>query len=108
MHALHGRVDHLVGYACFWVWVFVGFAIAIGLVSLGVLTLAPAALVAIALLFSPRAQRSAFGLVSGAGALGLLVAGLQRGAGNLDARPWFLAGPVLAAVGIAGHAWRRD
>ena len=81
---------------------------AIGLVSLGALTLGPAALVAIALLLSERAQRSAFGLVTGAGALGLLVAGLQRGGGNLDARPWFLAGLVLAAVGIAGHALRRD
>jgi|RhiMethySRZTD1v2_1073278.scaffolds.fasta_scaffold75287_5 hypothetical protein len=25
-----------------------------------------------------------------------------------DARRWFLAGFVLAAVGIAGHALRRD
>ena len=81
---------------------------AIGLVSLGALTLAPAALAAIAPLFSERAQRSAFGLVTGAGALGLLVAGLQRRGGNLDARPWFLVGFVLAAVGIAGHALRRD
>jgi hypothetical protein len=108
MHALRGRGDHLVGCAWFWVWALVGFAIAIGLVSLGVLTLAPAALVAIALLSSERAERSAFGLVTGAGALCLFIAGLQRGGGNLDARPWFLAGFVLAAVGIAGHASRRE
>ena len=50
MHALRSRGDHLVGCAWFWVWALVGFAIAIGLVFLGVLTLAPAALVAIALL----------------------------------------------------------
>jgi hypothetical protein len=74
MHAQRGRSDHPVGYAWFWVWALVGFAIAIGLVSLGC----------------------------------LFVAGLQRGGGNLDARPWFLAGFVLAAVGIAGHALRRD
>ena len=108
MYALLGRVDHLVGCAWFWVWALVGFAIAIGLVSLGVLTLAPAVLVAVALLSSERAAPSAFGLVTGAGALCLFVAGLQRGGGNLDARPWFLAGFVLAAVGIAGHALRRD
>ena len=108
MHTLRGRVDHLVGCAWFWAWALVGFAIAIGLVSLGVLTLAPAALVAIALLSSERAERSAFGLVTGAGALCLFVAGLQRGGGNLDARPWFLVGFVLTAVGIAGHALRRD
>ena len=108
MHALRGRVDHLVGCAWFWAWALVGFAVAIGLVSLGVLTLAPAALAAFALLTSERAQRSAFGLVTGFGALGLFVAALQRGGDNLDARPWFLAGLVLAAVGIAGHAWRSD
>jgi hypothetical protein len=30
-----------------------------------------------------------------------------RGGGNLDARPWFLAGFALAAVGIAGHVAPR-
>jgi hypothetical protein len=108
MHVVRDRADHLVGCAWFWAWALVGFGFAIGAVSLGPSVMAPVVLLAIGMTISERAQRSAFGLLTGIGALCLLVAALQRGGESLDARPWFLAGLVFAAVGIGGHALRRD
>jgi hypothetical protein len=69
----------------------------------------------------PAIRRSAFGLLSGAGALLLYLAWVQRaGPGttcwhtdtasgcdqNLDPLPWLLAGIVLFIGGIAAHARR--
>jgi len=105
---MDARLDHLVGCAWFWVWALVGFGAAISAVSLGPLVMAPVARAALSLSASEKARPSAFGLAAGAGALCLPVAALQRGGGNLDARPWLLAGLVLACTGIAGHALRRD
>jgi hypothetical protein len=96
---------------------------AIGLVSLGVLTLAPAALTAFALLSSERAQQSVFGLVTGAGLLALLIGWLhRRGPGTvcwthatssgcdqyLNPSPWLAIGAVLVVTGIVAHAHRGD
>jgi len=113
---------HVVGCRWFWAWAAVGCAAALGAVSLGVLALAPAALVAFALSRHPTARRSAFGLLSGAGFLLLYVAWLQRaGPGttcwqsgtasgceqHLNPLPWALAGLALFVVGIVCHARRQ-
>lgn len=65
-----------------------------------------------------RIRRSAFGLVTGAGAVCLVVAWLQRrGPGTvcwhrelssgcdsyLDPRPWLAIGIVLVVAGLVGH-----
>jgi hypothetical protein len=71
----------------------------------------------------PAVRRSAFGLLTGAGALLLLVAWLQRaGPGttcwhtatasgceqHLNPLPWLLLGIALFAGGIAAHARLTD
>jgi hypothetical protein len=106
MQAAEPRLDHLTGCSWFWVWALVGFGFALGAVSLGPLLIAPIGLLALALTYSGTIRRSAFGLLTGAGALCLVVAGLQQGTGNLDARPWLVAGVVLAVTGLVGHATR--
>jgi uncharacterized membrane protein len=105
---MEARLDHLVGCAWFWVWALVGFGLALGAVSLGLLVNGPVALLALWLSSNETARRSAFGLLSGAGALCLLVAWLQQGGDSLDARPWLAIGLVLALSGLLGHARRGD
>ena len=101
MHALRGRAGHLVGCDWFWAWALVGLAVAIALVSLGVLALAPAALVA--LLSSDRARWSVFGLVTGAGFLALLVAWPTPRPGHLllDEQNVLRLRPVPEPVAVA-------
>jgi hypothetical protein len=98
-----------------------GFAGALGAVSLGVLLLGPVA-VAWALMASrPTIRRSALGLLSGAGALLLYIAWVQRaGPGttcwhtatasgcdeHLNPLPWLLAGVAMFGGGIVAHARR--
>jgi hypothetical protein len=90
-------------------------------VSLGVLLLGPVA-VAWALMASrPTIRRSALGLLSGAGALLLYIAWVQRaGPGttcwhtatasgcdeHLNPLPWLLAGVAMFGGGIVAHARR--
>jgi hypothetical protein len=114
---------HLAGCGWFWVWALVGCATALGAVSLGVLSLAPAALAAALMVTRPAIRRSAFGLLTGAGALLLFVAWAQRaGPGttcwqrgtasgcdqHLNPLPWLVAGLGLFVGGIAAHARRAD
>jgi hypothetical protein len=108
VNAHHARIGHLVGCAWFWVWALVGFGLALGAVSLGGLVVFPLVLVALSMASSETIRHSAFGLLTGAGGLCLLVAWLQRGGENLDARPWLALGLVLALVGLVGHAGRGD
>ena len=62
----------------FWAWVLLGFAAAIGFVSLGVLVVVPAAVVAGAMASRPSIRSSAFGALTGMGLLLLFVAWVQR------------------------------
>jgi hypothetical protein len=118
---VQARVDHLVGCGWFWAWALVGCGAALGAISLGPLLELPILGVGIALASSPRVRQSAFGLLSGAGAVCLLVAWLQRrGPGTvcwqkanaagcdqyLDPRPWLAIGILLLVGGLVGHAVR--
>ena len=120
---MHGEAVRAHFPACrwFWAWAFVGFAAAVGFVSLGVLILAPVAAVAAVMASRPAIRSSAFGFVTGAGLLLVYVAWLQRaGPGttcwhtatasgcdeHLNPLPWLFAGLVLVAAGVVGHARR--
>ena len=109
------------GWHWFSVWVLLGSAAALGAVSLGPLLLLPSALVAVLVWRRPRARRSAFGLLTGAGMLLLYVAWVQRdGPGttcrhtatasgcdqHLNPLPWLVLGIILVAAGFLAHARR--
>ena len=115
------RRAHLVGCGWFWAWAVLGAAVTLGILSLGPILAAP--LLVIGWLMASRAaiRRSAFGLLSGAGALLLYVAWVQRaGPGttcwqtqtasgcdqHLNPLPWLVAGVVLFVGGVAAHARR--
>jgi hypothetical protein len=112
---------HLAGCGWFWAWALVGSAAALASLSLGPILLAPALGIGALLGSRPRIRRSAFGLVSGGGALLLYVAWVQRaGPGttcwqtqtasgcdqHLNPLPWLVVGIVLFFGGIAAHARR--
>ena len=105
----------------FLAWVAAGFAVAFGMLVVGPLALAGVVFAAALLVFLPASRRGALGLLSGVGAVSLVVAYVQRkGPGTvtwhtatasgsdqyLDPRPWLIAGIVLVVAGLAGHAWR--
>jgi hypothetical protein len=115
------RRAHLAGCGWFWAWALLGLAAALAAVSLGPILLAP--VIAIAWLMASRSsiRGSAFGLLSGAGALLLYVAWVQRaGPGttcwqtqtasgcdqHLNPLPWLIVGIALFVGGIAAHARR--
>jgi len=69
--------------------------------SIGLFFLVPAlALVAAAARLAP-ARWNAYGALAGAGVMSLVVAWIQRGAGDLDARPWLIAGCIACAGAFA-------
>jgi len=113
---------HVSGCGWFWAWALLGGAAALGAVSLGVLVLAPVALVGALMASRPTIRHSAFGLLSGGGAPMLYVAWAQRaGPGttcwhtatasgcdqHLNPLPWLLAGSTMFIGGIVAYA-RRD
>jgi hypothetical protein len=102
-------------------WALLGSAAALGAVSLGPFLLLPVALIGLFLSSRPGARRSAVGLISGAGALLLYVAWVQRdGPGtscwhtatasgcddHLNPLPWLVAGAVLFVAGFVAHVRR--
>jgi len=110
-----------VGCGWFWAWAFIGCAAALAAVSLGPLLFLPALAAGAFMATRPRIRASAFGLLTGAGALCLFVAWAQRrGPGEvcwqkgtatgcdqyLDPRPWLVLGVALVVSGIAAHAVR--
>jgi hypothetical protein len=115
------RRVHLVGCVWFWAWALIGAAAALAISALGPLLAMPVLLAAYLMASRPGIRRSAFGLLSGAGALLLYVAWVQRaGPGttcwhtetasgcdqHLNPLPWLLAGIVLFIGGITAHARR--
>jgi len=110
---------HAAGCGWFWVWALLGCVAALGAVSLGLLLLAPVAGAGALMAGRPTIRRSAFGLLSGVGALLLYVAWVQRaGPGtscwqtatasgcdqHLNPLPWLIAGIATFIGGIVGHA----
>ena len=112
---------HAAGCRWFWTWALLGCAAALGFVSLGVLVLAPVAVIGGVMASKPAIVRSAFGLLTGVGVLLLYIAWVQRaGPGttcwhtatasgcdeHLNPLPWLLAGIAAFLGGIVGHARR--
>jgi hypothetical protein len=92
-------------------------------VSLGPLLLAPVAVVGTMMASRPAARRSAFGLLTGSGALLLYVAWVQRdGPGttcwqtatasgcdqHLNPLPWLLVGVAMFLGGIVAYGRREQ
>jgi hypothetical protein len=113
---------HVADCRWFWAWALLGCVAALGVVSLGVLVLAPVAVAGSLMASRPAIRRSAFGLLSGGGVLLLYVAWAQRaGPGttcwqtatasgcdqHLNPLPWLLGGIALFVGGIVSHARRR-
>jgi signal transduction histidine kinase len=121
--AMRGEAGH--AWAWFAVWLGVGGALAFSIVdglAFGLLVL-PFAVAAVVLLIARHHfDRSAWGLLCGAGILSLYVAYVQRrGPGTvswhtatasgtdtyMDPRPWLVAGLLLIFFGVAAFLWRR-
>src|SRR6266487_6260892 len=113
------RRAHLAGCGWFWAWALLGSAAALAAVSLGPILAAPVVVIGWLMGSRPSARRSAFGLLSGAGALLLYVAWVQRaGPGttcwhtqtasgcdqHLNPLPWLVAGVALVVAGFVAHA----
>ena len=105
----------------FLVWALLGSAAALSTASLGPLLLLPVAVFGVFLSTRPGVRRSAFGLLTGAGALLLYVAWVQRdGPGttcwhtatasgcdqHLNPLPWLIAGADLLVAGFVAHMRR--
>jgi hypothetical protein len=108
----------------FALWVVVGCALALGVISfaIGPLVLIPAVVVAALLARKPNARRAAHGALTGIGLLLLFVAYVNRegpgvtcwqhgttmGCGeHLNPLPWLLLGLGFVAGGLVAHRLRR-
>jgi hypothetical protein len=109
-----------IAWLSFTVWMAVGAGIVFGFFLFSIFVMAAAILIGILVGLRPSLRRGTFGLLSGAGAISLWVAWVQRkGPGTvywhtatasgsdqyLDPRPWLAAGIVLVLAGVAAHAW---
>ena len=110
------------GWGWFFVWALLGSAAAVASISLGPLLGLPTIVAGVLLWrLRPDARGATFGLLTGAGALSLYVAWLQRdGPGttcwhtatasgcdqHLNPLPWLVAGAALVAAGLVAHARR--
>ncbi len=107
----------ITSWAWFGVWALIGAGAALGTISLGPLVLIPTAVAAL-LASKPAIRRSAFGMISGAGALLLYVAYVQRaGPGttcwqrgavfgcdqHLNPIPWLVLGLTCLIGGVIGQ-----
>jgi hypothetical protein len=123
LHPVKDRRAEISGWGWFSVWVVVGASVALSVVSLGPLFLAGILAVAtFGALRRPEIWRSAFGLLSGVGALLLGVAWVQRdGPGttcwrtgtaagcdqHLNPLPWLALGIAFFVAGIVGQVLKR-
>jgi hypothetical protein len=90
----------------FGVWALEGALLAfslLGAASIGLFVMPVAVLVLVVLARARAAGPQMLGALSGAGVPALVVAGLQQGPGDLDARPWLIVGLILVAAGVAGY-----
>lgn len=109
------------GWGWFVAWALLGAGAALGAVSLGPLLLLPVALIGVFLGSRAGARRSAFGLLTGAGALLLYAAWVQREGpgttcwhtatasgcdGHLNPLPWLVVGVALVVAGFLAHVRR--
>ena len=112
---------HLAGCGWFWAWALLGCAVGFGAVSLGAFVLLPVAIIGVLMASRRSISRSAFGFLTGVGALLLYVAWLQRaGPGttcwhtgtesgcdeHLNPLPWLVVGLLLFSGGVVGFARR--
>lgn len=119
MDAVATRRAHLTGCGWFWAWALIGAAGALAFVSfIGFLFLIPAA--GVVFLLARRGPiRGAWGALTGAGALLLFIAYLNRQGpgetcyttatgggcdGHLNPIPWLVVGLICVVGGIAAHA----
>ena len=90
----------------FWTWSLVGAGVGFSFVSfLGVLTVVP--VVVVAVLLSRLHRVDEFGLLSGIGAMLLVVAYINRHGDGLNPIPWLAVGLVLFGAGVLGRALDR-
>jgi hypothetical protein len=104
MNAIAQRKSHLVGCGWFWAWALVGAAFGFGVSTFGVFTV-PLALIAVVFMTRRRPIRGAFGLSTGAGAVLLLIAYIQRSGEYYNPIHWLIPGLILFTAGLVGHAW---
>jgi hypothetical protein len=103
-------------------WVVVGCAVALSMVSIGLLVLIPTAVIAVLMIRRPAAKRSAYGALIGIGLLLLFVAYVNRqGPGttcwqhgtatgcdeHLNPLPWLALGVAFVVGGFVAHRLRR-
>src|SRR5438046_1754362 len=108
MQAIAKRKSHLVGCGWFWAWAFVGVGFGFGISAIGIFTV-PLAVLAVVFMTRRRPVRGAFGMLTGAGAVLLFIAYLQRQGpgttcspidggrgiecdGHLNPLPWLVVG----------------
>jgi hypothetical protein len=98
---------HLAGCGRFWLWSLSGALVTFSVLaaaSIGIFVLPLAVVVSALTARRTRRRAELLGALVGAGANFGLIAFLQRGSGDLDARPWLVAGIALVGAGIATFA----
>ena len=115
-------LSHVAGCGWFWAWAVVGVGYGLAISAIGIFTL-PFAILATVFMARRRPTRGAFGLLTGVGAVLLLVAYLQRQgpgetcwstatssgcSGHLNPIPWLVAGLICFVAGFVGHARQTD
>jgi hypothetical protein len=105
MRAITAPSSHRLGCAWFWAWALLGAVAALGSLSLGPLLTIPT-LVAGVVVYTRRGAHGAFGLLSGIGAVLLVIAYVQRSGQHYDPLHWLVAGIVFLAAGVVGHVWQ--
>ena len=97
--SFHERIGRL-GDWTFWVWAVVGVGFGFGISVIGLITVPASIIATIALLTQKRLRRALYGILVGIGAVLLLIAYINRGPGDFNARHWLLAGLVFMLAGL--------
>jgi hypothetical protein len=97
---------HVTGCGRFWLWSLAGALVTFSLVaaaSVGLLVMPVAALATFFVARKTRDRAELLGALVGAAGVCFAIAWIQRAPGGFDARPWLVAGIVLAVAGLAGY-----